>query len=1766
MRRKVLLSLVVCLAVIGFTWHLAAAQLVKYYIHSFCEACFNAGIDAKEVRFDRKTFILSRPHLETVEQLDEGGLRVDVDEVVVNYSLNPWTMTLDVDITIDKPTINFSSQTDIPLIVEKIRQQNSLFNIRPNIIINEGVIVVHECQDLSRQEHVIYVSSSLDFRDRNHGHVAMSFDDPNYDHNSFDIRIRRDDEVAFELEATLNQLDLATITHTVNQLHPTLRQWVVAQGFADGHIVISRKHGKRLKAEGGASLRDLVLVNPDRQFRAQFGSLALEFFGKGAQDKRTLGMLSVGGDSSLSFMQNGYPAWEMKNISGGVRLEKHGNAKLKLVGDCLSREIDFGFQLRGAVCLFDDVQTFLNLSLETTHRDNNNSLLEISVKQINDMWNSAEISMHHFGYREVQFIQEAVTRSYKKWSEYSLYEGVMDGEGIAYFKGSRLHNLKVNHLELRDLVFDHYPYEVYGNVQRIVGSGSVNFSEDDFSKSLNTDFSIENGSLRFVGTDKELWQLSDINTKIAFRNGTIQRSIVHGSFAGLQGTIEVDWLSPRDIMKVNFSGNPLGLNPLLPTRLQRGLQEKFANDLVTFTASVQKLENGFHTEGIIEVQDPLRDTQEDVAFGFDIERLNHHFWQKRRYVDSATQRWHQLSNQAIREVFPALASPLLAVNSHWQKKERGVSGVVVKNGWLFAEEMPLEKYVAPFAFQPDEDDEEEEHLLSLVGRGNFHGAFDNTGLSLSYTAQDVVLDSEDFRMEIESIDQPVEGDGEEKTFAVHHIEFPSGMHFGKIPIKHGTYLDKNTGLSFNEVDTVMKFEGKQIHATNIECFCLGLFFGGDINIDMSPPVKGAFDVEILTHTMSGKISQVQSLFSHFDKPPMFTHFPLEGNVMFRGDGGYLSFGVRPEGTTVKTRLEATLNDGVMSFAPLDLSLYELGMNLNFDQEKNTFVLDNIQGALLVGKPGNVDEYMFSGDQIAFSDFTNNIGAFDLWVGDKKRDILRIVGTTQGSKHAGTSEQWVSFEFDKNLSHFGDVYASNFALTLKDWKDVEVFELDLELQLSTLYGDLKRASRSGLFFFPEELFTQTNNLENAKGDFSIGLKYENDTDYFTFDIIGKDVETGSYGYQNILLNGYLKDSIWSVDQFRIDDISIAAELERQADRWKINFLGLKSGKSLVMGLEGEYLDGANILNAKVNLLEISLEHLQEWSQFEEFVAKNAPYGQLKGTGELRVEKHTNKFLYDGFFSMDARGFQMKGVSFADTSDFSVHFVSDRGLNIRNITTEILPHFEGDIPVGLQVEKMSIGIHNKIKKFEGVRLHIPQKSLEWFADELHRVYPNDISEDTQQIITHIKNTGTVDPTINLLLESNDQFSLKMTLDDDTYQFANMGHEIRDFTLEATPQHLKVKALYRFRQKEFLVNYIESDRNKKGGDVVLTDENSKDGESLVIKWEKHPLYGIYIQEAKGAVGGIQVDMERDWQYSPDNYYSYLLGTAKFSIPKALLFCTDDVMDNCVKQKIGGDVLFDGKIAISKESEFPHKMIGDIESHDFAFKGYLFNQWNAEINYKTDFIRLADMTVKDRSGQISMPEVSLKAMPEGYWLMNVPKVHMKKMRPSLLQEIDKPGQVNPTKPLVFNSIDITSLRGRLGDSSTWLGSGSLKFSNPPKTNLQHTILALPHEIIMRLGLNPAVLTPVTGSIFFDVSDGKIFFNKFKDIYSESKGSKFYLAGGPSSSYVDFDGNLNVSIRMKQYNLLFKLAELFIVSVKGNIQKPVYSLKQERSRTNKKS
>ncbi|NDB86409.1 MAG: hypothetical protein EB127_27480 [Alphaproteobacteria bacterium] len=85
-------------------------------------------------------------------------------------------------------------------------------------------------------------------------------------------------------------------------------------------------------------------------------------------------------------------------------------------------------------------------------------------------------------------------------------------------------------------------------------------------------------------------------------------------------------------------------------------------------------------------------------------------------------------------------------------------------------------------------------------------------------------------------------------------------------------------------------------------------------------------------------------------------------------------------------------------------------------------------------------------------------------------------------------------------------------------------------------------------------------------------------------------------------------------------------------------------------------------------------------------------------------------------------------------------------------------------------------------------------------------------------------------------------------------------------------------------------------------------------------------------------------------------------------------------------------------------------------------------------------------------------------------------------------------------------------------------------------------------------ILNPVSGDVDFSIKKGRCLFLELKNSYSQGRRSEFYLSGD-NLAYIDLEGNWHVDLKMKQHVLL-KWSESLIVSIRGTLNKPKYSLK----------
>ncbi len=1728
-----------------FFWNPIAGFIVEKLVDRACIECLGVGITHDGYSFSSEEVRFTNPRFTTPDTDSQTGISFSADAIKIRYHFFPWSLTIDADVVIEAPQIILRDRSRLHYLVNRFLEQKTFFSFRPVIEINKGEIR-KESETDSKIDRMAFSGSF------GYGSVKyVNFLLPGNDNLTPMMKLKAsyEEDGSFIFEALLNKTDLGLLGSFLEEIHPVFSKHFIKQGMADGEISGGRISGKRLHVGGAISCRELLLEEKEKKLLIGIGDINFDFSPERSDGVKTYGKIVLGGDTFLSFADTGNRF--LQNLEGQIVLEKHGRLSLHGSTICTSDEDRFSLELTGDAKILDFSQSLMNIHFRTLYDDGQTGSATIVFNGLCPLWNCAEISLKNITKREINFLDQIIVSKDTKESNFPVFHsGILNAEAVAYFKGFTIQNLEIKKATVKDLEFNVYPLNFYGSAAGISGSITMNFSESDFLKTTDADLMIEEGIIHFVGYDKELWKLSNLDTGISFKNGVIQKSVAQANFAGLSGTIEMDWLSDDEVFKLRFGGNPSKIGVYVNDQIRRGVAQKFPDDFVEVNIGVKPKKYGFYVEGLLEVFSHSLRTRENIAFGFDVLKTGAEL----PTVESISSKAPESKD------FETIGK---RIKDESDRLKDNFPHLSIANGWIFGENLPLERYIGPFLFQPD--NEEDLYTFNLEGIGVFRGKFDRNGVAIDYSASNVVLETGDFRMEIPRINTGISQVGFFKD-AFHYLDFRKPDHFGSMPVIHGSYLDKNTGLLFKEVSTKIDFEGNTIRCTNVEGFCSDLFFSGNICVKGDSGEKGSFDIDILLDTMAGKLSGLQTLFSGFNKSPMFTDFPIDGDIFFRDGGANLFFEVRPEKTNLFMKISAVLVDGIIKFHPLDISLRELGMNIDYDKRKNTLVLDNIRGTLLTGKPGKIEEYVFSGDKIAFSDFSNNIGTFDLWIGDKNREIIRLAGKTTGGREEGNeNNDRVSFELDKNLTHFSDVYPSDFILTLKNWQIPEEFLLDMRLNLSSLYSDIKRACRAGVFFLPENLLAEIDKIGEAQGDFKIRLAYENEKGIFSYDAIGSKLAAGPYNCDTMLLTGSVRDNIWTVDQFRFDDISIAAEIRRLENSRRINFLGLRAGNSILLGIEGDIPDGADRLDAKINLLEIYLDKLNEWPKLAEFIEKNQPKGILRGNGSFVIEKNkSGKYAnYDGFFTLTGNDIVLRDIAFGEAKNFSCHIQHDQGVIFRNISSTMLSPDGKDKHVRLNIEKMHYDFHEDRTNAEGIKFYVPNRCLKWFAAKLRYAFYEDISGATETVIAGIKETEDFNCFLDLHYSAK-KFGFVLRFPEGIYHYKGENIYLSDFEMDYEPGDMKISTGYRHGRKDLFLTFRSTDPAQERGTLFITNKNASPQnakeEFFAINWQNDPYKGFHIDNIKGKLGGLTLNFSGDFDKALDENFMYMVGEASMKIPEATLFCEGNIFEKCRDNKMAGELRCNGKLALSKNPDSITNFMGTLYGENFGFKGYLFDNVNGVLKYNPDNIKIEKFSVRDSAGIVSAPEMYFYADTSDLMNMKIPILYISNFRPRKLKEMI-PESPTKSNSLIINSIEVNNITGKIGDVNTWTGSGKMKFSNPPKTNLQNTILAFPHELITRIGLNPSVLTPITGNLFYKLSDGKIIFTKFKDIYSESKGSKFYLPPGSSPSYIDFDGNMYIQVRMKQYNLLFKFAELMTVTIKGTLEKPVYSIRQEKGR-----
>ncbi len=278
-------------------------------------------------------------------------------------------------------------------------------------------------------------------------------------------------------------------------------------------------------------------------------------------------------------------------------------------------------------------------------------------------------------------------------------------------------------------------------------------------------------------------------------------------------------------------------------------------------------------------------------------------------------------------------------------------------------------------------------------------------------------------------------------------------------------------------------------------------------------------------------------------------------------------------------------------------------------------------------------------------------------------------------------------------------------------------------------------------------------------------------------------------------------------------------------------------------------------------------------------------------------------------------------------------------------------------------------------------------------------------------------------------------------------------------------------------------------------------------------------------------------------------LIGKAQIDFQKLMPLLPSPIREIDQKLMLQDGYSLRGKLDYQKQFKFE----GNFGGKNFSFLGYRFNSFDSQILATLNSVEIKDFSISDLSGFLSVDAISFQNIGDNKAFFDIPKIHIKDFRPALLQS--NQGIRGEITPLVIRNFYLFDFSGYLFDKNTYKGMGKLEFLNSYKRGGH--IFDGPADMFSRIfGLDVELMIPVSGLFYYDIDCKKVKFKKLVDAYSEGRRSEFFFSS--DDSYIDFDGNLDFKIKMKQY-VLFKFTENFIVSIQGNVQNPQFKFEKRK-------
>lgn len=145
-----------------------------------------------------------------------------------------------------------------------------------------------------------------------------------------------------------------------------------------------------------------------------------------------------------------------------------------------------------------------------------------------------------------------------------------------------------------------------------------------------------------------------------------------------------------------------------------------------------------------------------------------------------------------------------------------------------------------------------------------------------------------------------------------------------------------------------------------------------------------------------------------------------------------------------------------------------------------------------------------------------------------------------------------------------------------------------------------------------------------------------------------------------------------------------------------------------------------------------------------------------------------------------------------------------------------------------------------------------------------------------------------------------------------------------------------------------------------------------------------------------------------------------------------------------------------------------------------------------------------------------------------------------------------NETNLITIKELSFETFKGVINDFNSWESEGFFKFDIQINNAVD---IASPEKTQFNLK-DPNLLVPKSGKVFFKIEKGKFLITKLKDTFSQNGMTKFQVLE-TRDSFIEMDGNLKLSFKLKPQNNLLKLFDQHGLFIEGPLDNPSVAIKK---------